>query len=266
MGLYNYLGNNQVKCFTIPNMIINSNGNLEIYGLEGKFIEYKRGSKVPYKTLYYNYGENFLIFDYRGVIYDEIPLIHIIKNGKYSKTVEYQKLNEEDFINKVIDKFGNSINIKEYSDISTFIEDYKLRDKNSITLTKKYNEELGVKCYSISDLREKKVSSEQLIKDLDKRKIEAPAYLSVEADQNAEIIWFKVDRFYDNIDLYSGVAWIQYINADKEERLYAAPLLVGTEQFGNEQILIPWEIGKEDAKTAGTIQFSFQFFQLSEDS
>lgn len=102
--------------------------------------------------------------------------------------------------------------------------------------------------------------------DLDKRKIEAPAYLSVEADQNAEIIWFKVDRFYDNIDLYSGVAWIQYINADKEERLYAAPLLVGTEQFGNEQILIPWVIGKEVAKTAGTIQFSFQFFQLSEDS
>ena len=171
MGLYNYLGNNQVKCFTIPNMIINSNGNLEIYCLEGKFIGYKRGNKVPYKTLYYNYGENFLIFDYRGVIYDEIPLIHIIKNGKYSKTVEYQKLNEEDFINKVIDKFGNSINIKEYSDISTFIEDYKLRDKNSITLTKKYNEELDVKCYSISDLREKKVSSEQLIKDLDKRKI-----------------------------------------------------------------------------------------------
>ena len=78
MGLYNYLGNNQVKCFTIPNMIINSNGNLEIYCLEGKFIGYKRGSKVPYKTLYYNYGENFLIFDYRGVIYDEIPLIHII--------------------------------------------------------------------------------------------------------------------------------------------------------------------------------------------
>ena len=102
--------------------------------------------------------------------------------------------------------------------------------------------------------------------DLDQRKIEAPAYLSVETDQNAEIIWFKVDRFYDNIDLYSGVAWIQYINADKEERLYAAPLLVGTEQFGNEQILIPWAIGKEVANTAGTIQFSFQFFKLSEDS
>jgi hypothetical protein len=171
MGLYSYLGGNQVKCFSIPNMIINSNGDLEIYGLEGDFTGYKKGSKVPYKTLYYNYGENFLILDYRGVVFGEIPLIHIIKNGKYFKTVEYQKLTEKDFINKVIDKYGNSININEYSDISNFIEDYKLRDANSTILTDKYNKELDIKCYSISDLREKKVSSEQLIKDLDKRKI-----------------------------------------------------------------------------------------------
>ena len=54
MGLYSYLGGNQVKCFSIPNMIINSNGDLEIYGLEGDFTGYKKGSKVPYKTLYYN--------------------------------------------------------------------------------------------------------------------------------------------------------------------------------------------------------------------
>lgn len=70
--------------------------------------------------------------------------------------------------------------------------------------------------------------------DLNERKIYAPDFLSVEEDHNSEIIWFKTDRFYDNIDLYDSVCWIQYINADKEEYFYAAPLVVGVEEYGSE--------------------------------
>ena len=38
--------------------------------------------------------------------------------------------------------------------------------------------------------------------DLNTRTIKAPDFLSVEEDHNSEVIWFMVDRFYDNIDLY----------------------------------------------------------------
>ena len=89
--------------------------------------------------------------------------------------------------------------------------------------------------------------------------------MSVEEDHNAEIIWFKTDRFYDNIDLYESTCWIQYINANNEEYFYAAPIIIGAQEFGNEQILIPWAISKEVAKATGVISFSFQFFKLSED-
>lgn len=102
--------------------------------------------------------------------------------------------------------------------------------------------------------------------NLDERKIYAPEFLSVEEDHNSEIIWFKTDRFYDNIDLYDSVCWIQYINADKKEYFYAAPLIVGVEEYGSEQLLIPWAISKEVAAKTGNIQFSFQFFKLSEDN
>lgn len=102
--------------------------------------------------------------------------------------------------------------------------------------------------------------------DLNQRKIAAPEFLSVMEDHNSEIIWFKTDRFYDNIDLYNSTCWIQYINAAKEEYFYAAPILVGLEEYGNEKILIPWAISKDVAKVNGTIQFSFQFFKLSEDN
>lgn len=101
--------------------------------------------------------------------------------------------------------------------------------------------------------------------DLNKREIAAPEFLSVVEDHNSEIIWFKTDRFYDNIDLYNSTCWIQYINADQEEYFYAAPIMVSLEKYGNEKILIPWAISKEVAKKTGTIQFSFQFFKLSED-
>ena len=101
--------------------------------------------------------------------------------------------------------------------------------------------------------------------DLNTRKVNAPEFLSVEEDHNSEIIWFRTDRFYDNIDLYSSTCWIQYINADQEQYFYAAPLVVSVEEYGSEKILIPWAISKEVAKTTGTIQFSFQFFKLSED-
>lgn len=101
--------------------------------------------------------------------------------------------------------------------------------------------------------------------DLNQRYISAPDFLSVSQDHNSEIIWFKTDRYYDNIDLYDSTCWIQYINADKNEHIYAAPLLTSTEQFGNEKILIPWAISKEVAKKTGVIKFQFQFFKLSED-
>lgn len=59
--------------------------------------------------------------------------------------------------------------------------------------------------------------------DLNTRTIEAPEYLSVAKDHNAETIYFKVDRFFDNVDLTNTVCLIQFINANKEEHLYAVP-------------------------------------------
>ena len=101
--------------------------------------------------------------------------------------------------------------------------------------------------------------------DLSKRTIEAPEFLSVETDIDAEVIWFKVDRFFDTIDLYSGTCWIIYTNAAGNSYFYAAPMQVTCGQYGNDYLLIPWLISKEVADKSGTVRFSFQFFKLSED-
>lgn len=101
--------------------------------------------------------------------------------------------------------------------------------------------------------------------DLNARKIQAPEFLSLETDHNSEIIWFKTDRFYDNFDLYESCCWIQYKNADKKEFFYAAPIIIDKTIHTSEKILIPWAISKEVAAKTGIVEFSFQFFKLSND-
>ena len=100
--------------------------------------------------------------------------------------------------------------------------------------------------------------------DLEKREIEAPEFLSVLEDHNAEVIWFKVDRFYDDVDLYGTTCWIQYINALKEE--YVAVTIPKVIEDNDHSVLyIPWPINNAVAKAAGNINFSFQFYKMGED-
>ena len=92
--------------------------------------------------------------------------------------------------------------------------------------------------------------------DLNTREIEVPEFLSVMEDHNAEVIWFKVDRFFDDVDLYGATCWIQYINALKEE--YVAVTIPRVIEDNNHDVLyIPWPINSAAAKAAGKISFSF---------
>lgn len=100
--------------------------------------------------------------------------------------------------------------------------------------------------------------------DLNTREVQVPEFLSVLEDHNAEVIWFKVDRFYDDVDLYGSTCWIQYRNALKEEFVAVVKPRVIVES--NHDILyIPWPICGPATRAAGNITFSFQFFKMSED-
>ena len=94
--------------------------------------------------------------------------------------------------------------------------------------------------------------------DLSTRKIESPDFLSIKKDHMAETIYFTVDRYYDNIDLVETTCIVQYINADKEARIYAVPFYDITTFKG--KILFPWCIEGEATKAAGNVQYSFKFY------
>lgn len=100
--------------------------------------------------------------------------------------------------------------------------------------------------------------------NLDTRDIEAPEFLSVQEDHNAEVVWFKVDRFYDDVDLFDATCWIQYKNALGESYVCVTfPKVI--KESNHDVLYLPWPIYGPAAKAAGNVSFSFQFFKIGED-
>ena len=170
MGLYNYLGEHQVKCFYLANVIIDSLDNLSIYSIGGTLRQYEKGNEVPYKTLYYNYGKDFLIYDTRGISLNEEVIIHIIKDGKYFDTVEYSNLTKNMFVNNVVDVYGDKININIFEDIVDYYNAVVRREKDYIEYTKKYEKEANVNKNFYHDYKEQRISKEDFYTELEKQK------------------------------------------------------------------------------------------------
>lgn len=100
--------------------------------------------------------------------------------------------------------------------------------------------------------------------DLKTRQIETPEYLSVEHDHKSETVYFKVDRFFDYMDLSQTVCIIQYITADNKARIYNVPFYDIATYAHEDKMLIPWCIDGGATATAGTVQYSIRFYKVDD--
>lgn len=117
-------------------------------------------------------------------------------------------------------------------------------------------------------------SSENIYEiDLASRTIEAPPVLSLQKDHNAETIYFMVDRFHDNMDLYETICIVQYITPSGLKRIYPVPFYdVSTyKQFidlgpkdDKPKLIFPWCIDGAATRDAGMVEYSIRFYKLDE--
>lgn len=99
--------------------------------------------------------------------------------------------------------------------------------------------------------------------NLNTRLIKAPTYLSVARDHEAETIYFKCDRYFDDVDLTTKVGIVQYINANNEGGLFVVPFYdIETEEG---KIIFPWVISGKATEAAGNVKFAVQFYSLNDD-
>lgn len=105
---------------------------------------------------------------------------------------------------------------------------------------------------------------EQIYKiDLNTRRVEAPAFLSVTDDNEAEILFFEVDRFFDKKDLAQTTCVILYENAAREHFMYPVPCMDLETKKEENKILLPWVINSDVTWEAGTVKFAFQFYEIN---
>lgn len=147
MGMYDYLGSEQVKVFSVPLVNVSSHdsdlNNVKChYGYSGGRLNgYGKKSPVPYKTSFYNYGPNFIVFDYRGFIEeDEELLMHVIENGCFKKSYPIDSIPKSLKITRVVDNYGRSLNIANISDFLDCHQEHVEAQNLHQELKKKYCE------------------------------------------------------------------------------------------------------------------------------
>jgi len=120
MGMYDYLGGQQIKIFYRPIFSKNDilSGKPITWHSGGNLYSYDVGDDLPLKTWYYKYPNDFIAYDYRS------GEVWVIKNGtlKYYKD-SYKELIESDLGDGVFDYYGNELNIKTLDDFNLIREE-----------------------------------------------------------------------------------------------------------------------------------------------
>lgn len=169
MGMYDYLGDEQVKCFYVPIVYIDTySGEKEKFGISasgGCLRGYRRGSRVPTKTRYYNYGNDFMVFDFRGFFGEDEKLVHIIKQGRYKRSVHFKHIPTRYEIGLVVDNYGNPLNIHNREDFEKICLDSKKYHQMYTDLTKESSKLMND---TIVRFRENTIESAELEEIMDK--------------------------------------------------------------------------------------------------
>ena len=104
--------------------------------------------------------------------------------------------------------------------------------------------------------------------DLKTRTIYGPEFISAQRDHKAEVIYFKVDRYFDYMDLSNTVCVIEYIVPKDPERIphiYVVPFYDTTRYMDENKMIFPWSVGGAATLNSGTIEYAIRFFRVQGD-
>ena len=103
--------------------------------------------------------------------------------------------------------------------------------------------------------------------DLNSRKIDGPAHLSVRRDHRAEVIYFKVDRYFDYMDLSNTVCIIQYLVPNERiPRIYIVPYFDTTSYAKENKMIFPWVVGGIATAQEGNVEYSIRFYKVKREN
>lgn len=103
--------------------------------------------------------------------------------------------------------------------------------------------------------------------DLDTRTIYGPETLSVRRDHRAEVIYFKIDRYHDYMDLANTICVIQYLTPNETvPRIYVVPFLDTFTYAKEDKIIFPWVVGGMATAIDGIVEYSVRFYKVQREN
>lgn len=105
--------------------------------------------------------------------------------------------------------------------------------------------------------------------NLNTRIIEGPEDLSVLENHEADLLYFTVDRFYDNVDLSTTTCIIQYETTNKNDGsifrgIYCIPFYDIVTLAEEEKMILPWQVRNSVTQSASLIKYNFRFYIIED--
>lgn len=101
--------------------------------------------------------------------------------------------------------------------------------------------------------------------DLRTRKINGPEHISVRRDHKSEVIYFKIDRYFDYMDLANTICIVEYIIPGDTKRvphLYVVPFFDVSKFSHENKMIFPWSVGGAATVKEGTIEYAIRFYKI----
>lgn len=84
--------------------------------------------------------------------------------------------------------------------------------------------------------------------------------LGVKGDANAEVVWFKVSRWFDTMDLGVQECWVQWQNAKTSGN---SPVVL--KDSVEDELYLGWVITPDMTAQSGNLEFALRFFTIDKD-
>lgn len=99
------------------------------------------------------------------------------------------------------------------------------------------------------------------------RKLDIPSSilsLGVQYDKDVNVLYFKVPRYYNDLDLSKFTAHINYVNANNQAGMFIVPKAL--KEIEEDHFVVPWIVGADACRYAGETSFSLGFTNLAKES
>ena len=101
--------------------------------------------------------------------------------------------------------------------------------------------------------------------DLKERTIYGPSKLSVQRDHKSEVLYFKVDRYFDYMDLANTICLVEYITPGDLERIphiYIVPYYDTRKFIKENKMVFPWAVGGAATSQNGVLEYAIRFYKI----